>query len=181
MSLELMHQRCGNGTLTHILISEGYTGEGFDLRARASWSHYPQETQSHLHVQPFSPFESHPQLQPSTFLIGNHADELTPWIPVMSALLPASGYLSIPCCPWSFDTRFERGRTGPFQIPQFDPKSEEHESFIDGLRLGAEGQAGTSYSKYRIWLAYLSQACGWKVECEMLRIPSTRNWAIVGK
>lgn len=179
--LELMHKSCGNGILTHILLSEGYIGEGFDLRARASWSHYPQETQRHLHVQPFNPFESHPQLRPLTFLIGNHADELTPWIPVMSALLPASGYLSIPCCPWDFDARFERGKAGGFQVPQFEPKSKEHEAFVDGLILGAEGQGGTSYSKYRIWLAYLSQACGWKVECEMLRIPSTRNWAIVGR
>jgi tRNASer (uridine44-2'-O)-methyltransferase len=34
---------------------------------------------------------------------------------------------------------------------------------------------------YRIWLASLSLHCGWQVECEMLRIPSTRNWAIIGK
>jgi tRNASer (uridine44-2'-O)-methyltransferase len=31
----------GNGLLTHILISEGYTGYGFDLRARTSWTYYP--------------------------------------------------------------------------------------------------------------------------------------------
>ncbi|KAF8519458.1 DUF1613-domain-containing protein [Gautieria morchelliformis] len=172
---------CGNGILTHILLSEGYIGEGFDLRARTSWSHYPQETQRHLHVQPFNPFESHPLLRPSTFVIGNHADELTPWIPVVSALLPASGYLSIPCCPWDFDGRYERGRTGAYHVPHFEPKSGEHEAFVSGLGIGTEGQAGTSYSKYRIWLAYLSRACGWKVECEMLRIPSTRNWAIVGR
>ncbi|KAF8589158.1 DUF1613-domain-containing protein [Ramaria rubella] len=172
---------CGNGVLTHILISEGYIGEGFDLRARTSWSHYPRETHEHLHVQPFNPFETHPQLRPLSFLIGNHADELTPWIPVMSTLLPASGYLSIPCCPWDFDTRFERGVTGAFPVPQFETKSVEHEHFITGLGLGSEAQGATSYSKYRIWLAYLSSACGWKVECEMLRIPSTRNWAIVGR
>jgi hypothetical protein len=41
---------CGNGLLTHILISEGYAGYGFDLRARTSWTHYPQVTQSHLFV-----------------------------------------------------------------------------------------------------------------------------------
>jgi len=32
-----------------------------------------------------------------------------------------------------------------------------------------------------VWLASLSVHCGWAVEVEMLRIPSTRNWAIVGR
>ena len=171
---------CGNGVLTHILLSEGYSGKGFDLRARTSWSHYPKETQLHLHVQPFTPLEPHPHIRPSSFLIGNHADELTPWIPVVAALLPASGYLSIPCCPWSFDSRYERGVVGAFHVPHFEAKSEEHVAFVDGLGLGVEGHGTSSYAKYRVWLAYLSSACGWKVECEMLRIPSTRNWAIIG-
>ncbi|KAF8526537.1 DUF1613 domain-containing protein [Hysterangium stoloniferum] len=172
---------CGNGILTHILLSEGYTGKGFDLRRRTSWSHYPETTQNHLHVQPFNPFEPHPHLHSGVFLIGNHADELTPWIPVISTLISASGYLSIPCCPWDFDTRFERGSVGAYPIPQYDLKSTEHEDFLETLGLGNEGQGATSYSKYRIWLGHLSSACGWKVECEMLRIPSTRNWAIIGR
>lgn len=171
---------CGNGVLTHILLSEGYLGEGFDLRPRISWSHYPEATQKHLHLKAFNPHEPNPYLRPSAFLIGNHADELTPWIPVLATLLPASGYLSIPCCAWDFDTRFERGRTGTLPVPQFERKSGEHERFIRSIGLGVEGQT-TSYAMYRIWLAYLSKACGWKVECEMLRIPSTRNWAIIGK
>jgi hypothetical protein len=33
---------------------------------------------------------------------------------------------------------------------------------------------------YRIWLGSLSLHCGWEVESETLRIPSTRNWAIIG-
>src|SRR5712672_2303642 len=46
---------CGNGLLTHILISEGYAGYAFDLRARTSWTHYPQATQSHLLVRALDP------------------------------------------------------------------------------------------------------------------------------
>lgn len=167
--------------MTHILISEGYKGEGIDLRARHSWSHYPDNTRRHLHVQAFNPFELSPQLQRSVFIIGNHADELTPWIPVISSLLPASGYLSIPCCPWDFDSKYERGGAGgAFNVPRFDHKSLEHQEFLESLGFG-EAQGETSYSKYRVWLAYLSRVCGWRVECEMLRIPSTRNWAIIGK
>ncbi|GJJ10355.1 hypothetical protein Clacol_004581 [Clathrus columnatus] len=171
---------CGNGILTHILISEGFKGEGIDLRSRHSWSHYPENTRRHLHVQAFNPFELPPQLKPSIFIIGNHADELTPWVPVVSSILPASGYLSIPCCPWDFDSKYERGRGGAFKVPQFDSKSHEHQEFVESLGFG-EAQGETSYSKYRVWLAYLSRACGWKLECEMLRIPSTRNWAIIGR
>lgn len=48
------------------------------------------------------------------------------------------------------------------------------------LNLGAEGSQRSRYSVYRIWLAKLSRWMGWKVECEVLRIPSTRNWAIIG-
>jgi tRNASer (uridine44-2'-O)-methyltransferase len=52
--------------------------------------------------------------------------------------------------------------------------------FIGSLNLGGDGSHTSSYSIYRIWLAALSLHCGWEVECEMLRIPSTRNWAIAG-
>jgi hypothetical protein len=42
------------------------------------------------------------------FLIGNHADELTPWIPPLATRYLASGYCSIPWCAWSLDARFDR-------------------------------------------------------------------------
>ena len=210
---------CGNGLLTHILISEGYAGYGFDLRARTSWTHYPRTTQSHLLVRALDPTAptgglpmKHHQgnrdpisssqtpdtchndddeeeeanstthhsgggrledpivlLPTGCFLIGNHADELTPWIPPLATRYHASGYLSIPCCAWTFDARFDRSRDVPFRD-------------VDAESLNLGGEAGSSsYALYRIWLAALSVHCGWAVEVEMLRIPSTRNWAIVGE
>lgn len=171
-------QRCGNGLLTHVLTSEGYSGQGIDLRARTSWAHYPESTQAHLHVHASNPIlslgdapESDPFLKSGVFIIGNHADELTPWLPVLSTLYSASGYLSIPCCPWAFDVKYE-----PSIATFTDPSS----SFVNALNLGGNGSNSSSYSMYRIWLASLSLHCGWEVECENLRIPSTRNWAIVG-
>lgn len=198
---------CGNGLLTHILISEGYAGYGFDLRARTSWTHYPQATRSHLLVRALDPtaptrvlpMSSQPPdagdndddgkeangttysgggcvedpevlLPTGCFLIGNHADELTPWIPPLATRYLASGYLSIPCCAWTFDARFDRARDLPFCTVD-----------TESLNLGGEGSAGSSYALYRVWLAALSVHCGWAVEVEMLRIPSTRNWAIVGE
>jgi tRNASer (uridine44-2'-O)-methyltransferase len=167
---------CGNGLLTHILTSEGYSGHGIDVRARTSWQHYPETTQAQLHVHAFDPTDpvsvDGAFFRPGAFIIGNHSDELTPWIPVLSTLHDACGYLSIPCCAWDFDVKFERAGTHKYPIPS--------EEWVDALNLGGEGSKSSSYSIYRIWLASLSLHCGWEVECETLRIPSTRNWAIIG-
>ncbi|OCH95784.1 DUF1613-domain-containing protein [Obba rivulosa] len=173
---------CGNGLLVHILASEGYEGHGIDLRARTSWSHYPESIQALLHVEAVDPTaflspSNAPHRRyfpPGVFIIGNHADELTPWAPVLSTLCSASGYLSIPCCAWTFDARYERSRSSDYPIPNM-------ENFVQSLHLGGDGGNTSSYSMYRIWLASLSYHCGWEVECENLRIPSTRNWAIIGR
>ncbi|KAI0375354.1 DUF1613-domain-containing protein [Pilatotrama ljubarskyi] len=173
---------CGNGLLTHILSAEGYTGHGIDVRARTSWSHYPETTRSQLHAEALDPtilvdsaprMHDIPYLHEGVFIIANHADELTPWTPVLATLFSASGYLSIPCCAWAFDEKYERSRVPDYPVPT--------NNFVEGLNLGGDGSNTSSYSRYRIWLASLSLYCGWKVECENLRIPSTRNWAIVGR
>ena len=119
------------------------------------------------------PSPTEPYLLPGVFLIGNHADELTPWVPVLATLCEASGYLSIPCCPWGFDGRFQRSGDARF--------GKMEESFVERLQLGGDGNHGSSYSQYRIWLACVSAECGWAVESETLRIGSTRNWALVGR
>jgi tRNASer (uridine44-2'-O)-methyltransferase len=200
---------CGNGLLTHILISEGYTGHGFDLRARTSWTHYSRSTQLRLLVRALDPTaqtsneggvgspgtdplrsspadneeedndkpNSNPNdlldlLPEGCFLIGNHADELTPWVPLIATRFHASGYLSIPCCAWALDARFDRTRDVP--VCTVDPAT---------LNLGGGGEdsSSSSYALFRVWLAALSVHCGWAVEVEVLRIPSTRNWAIVSE
>jgi tRNASer (uridine44-2'-O)-methyltransferase len=141
--------------------------------------------------------------KPNAFIIANHADELTPWVPVVATLTDASGYLSIPCCAWGFDRKFEKGMGKMFDSSSsshFRDDSDEkedngnrekgegesegtssEEDFIASLNLGGDNSsASSSYSVYRIWLAKLSRLCGWRVECETLRIPSTRNWGVVG-
>jgi len=184
---------CGNGLLTHILVAEGYEGYGIDLRARTSWVHYPQTTQAALHVYAFDPTEEETNgdgatssrstyFKSGTFIIGNHADELTPWLPVLSNLYNSSGYISIPCCSWAFDKKYERSSTPTFPLPNSESglRPESDSAFVESLNLGGDGSNKSSYSMYRIWLASLSLHCGWQVECETLRIPSTRNWAIIG-
>ncbi|KAG1718522.1 hypothetical protein EDB19DRAFT_1920468 [Suillus lakei] len=172
---------CGNGLLTHILSvsAEGYSGYGIDLCARISWAHYPDSSQTALKVHALDPTQL---LSPSSsndeeislwehgvFLIGNHADELTPWLPVLATRAGASGYLSIPCMDPDAATAAVSNEV------------EVEAVFISSLGLGAEGTHKSQYSAYRIWLARLSQWLGWKIECDTLQIPSTRNWAIVTK
>jgi tRNASer (uridine44-2'-O)-methyltransferase len=198
MLMCLAFRRCGNGLLVHILTLEGYIGAGIDVRARQSWATYSPETRANLHVSAIDPtgpliHASEPWWQPGVFLVANHADELTPWAPVLATLRNASGYLSIPCCAWSFDARFQRegkASTGPWAFlfnglrltKDQDPDAEvEEAAFIDYLGLGADEKAHSGYHAYRVWLAKLALACGWEVECDMLRIPSTRNWAILGE
>lgn len=159
--------------MTHILVSEGYPGHGIDVRQRMSWGSFPPATQESLHVHAVDPTDldaSKIFLPPGVFIIANHADELSPWTPVISTVKEASGYLSIPCCAWAFDSRYSRERHSEGSLAPED---------IEKMNLGGEGQT-SSYAKYRIWLAGQSVACGWELECDTLRIPSTRNWAILG-
>jgi len=157
---------CGNGLLVHILLEEGYAGWGFDARRRKSWATYSQSSQDNLHeyvmipsilqTQPGSSDASiHNGLFPKgTFIISNHADELTPWTPIL-ANLSESPFMMIPCCSHCF--------TGArFRAPPPTPTSSAYASLV-------------------AWVAKIARESGWVVETEMLRIPSTRNTALIGR
>jgi len=144
---------------------------------------------------------SHLRIPHGVFVIGNHADELTPYVPILSVSYGASGYLNIPCCPWDLDQKFTRANSGQYPLPIHDIEgadgrdgisegteagdvvddSDQWMEWIEGLNLGGDGKFTSSYSAYRIWLARLTSWCGWEIETEVLRIPSTRNWALVGE
>ncbi|CBF78165.1 hypothetical protein AN8721.2 [Aspergillus nidulans FGSC A4] len=149
---------CGNGVLVYILISEGYSGWGFDARRRKTWSIFPTDVQERLKEEIYIPKPfmdvlaaqnqgpiqnknqdasmqsplSEPQsgqsngpnsgtststslsnLPKDTFIISNHADELTLWTPILSTLLnPANPppFLAIPCCSHSLSGARHRFR-----------------------------------------------------------------------
>lgn len=70
--------------LVHILSSEGYDGQGLELRPRKTWAAYPETTQAKLKKHAVHPTElldsCHDGQSPfnqGAFLIGNHADEMT--------------------------------------------------------------------------------------------------------
>ncbi|KAI7029351.1 DUF1613-domain-containing protein [Hortaea werneckii] len=100
---------CGNGILVYILLAEGYRGWGFDARQRKTWTIFPPHIQECLQQRLLVPEVLHPQTQetpeifhsgvfePGTFIVSNHADELTAWTPLL-AHLNESAFIAIPCC-----------------------------------------------------------------------------------
>lgn len=204
---------CGNGLLVHILILEGYKGEGIDARARKSWKTYPQNVQKclsekiiipsvllkpHPAVAKMAPHitnngrlfqvpeadSAHPKLiplikyyssanllesskvctmeefPPNTFLIGNHSDELTCWMPLFN--LP---FVVIPCC--SHALSGAKIRYNP--RVQYDP--------VTKAKLAPQNVS--TYGALVDHVEDLALRMGWNVEKEILRIPSTRNAAII--
>jgi len=173
---------CGNGLLVHVLIKEGFAGWGFDARSRKSWATYntkaqtpagEQDTLRELVLLPppvsrdglaghfsdgFSEERTHDGRFPKgTFIISNHADELTPWTPILAAISECP-FIAIPCC--SHDLAGKRYRAPP-------PKDKT--------------KGDSAYASLVAWVSDIAGDCGWEAEQEMLRIPSTRNTALVGR
>ncbi|XP_033727431.1 LOW QUALITY PROTEIN: probable tRNA (uracil-O(2)-)-methyltransferase [Pecten maximus] len=141
---------CGNGLLVHILSAEGHPGVGLDVRKRNIWDLYGPET--HLKEQTVIP-SCDSLFQQYDWLIGNHSDELTPWIPVMAARSSYTcRYFVLPCCPFDFDRKFNKKVSGQ-----------------------------SSYRCFLDWVAEVGQICGFQVEEDTLRIPSVKRVCFIGK
>jgi tRNASer (uridine44-2'-O)-methyltransferase len=192
---------CGNGVLTSVLIQEGYEGWGFDARKRMTWAASPPTVSENLKemllvpqilqsgflqdnhysadVVVTTPF--HNGVFPTgTFIISNHADELTPWTPLL-AYLSESPFLAIPCCSHNLAgarCRFNNMPTsgqasvttgpGPFAGSLARPKNNN-------------GKQPSAYQGLTAYVAALAEELGFGVAKEMMRIPSTRNAAILGR
>ncbi|KAM4536522.1 putative tRNA (uracil-O(2)-)-methyltransferase [Odontesthes bonariensis] len=141
---------CGNGLLVHILTNEGHPGKGIDVRRRRIWDMYGPQTV--LEEKAITPSESF--LFPGTdWLIGNHSDELTPWIPVIAARSSYScRFFVLPCCFFDFFGKYQRRQC----------KKSQYKEYID-------------------FIAEVSRVCGFNTEEDCLRIPSTKRVCLVGK
>ncbi|XP_076828603.1 putative tRNA (uracil-O(2)-)-methyltransferase [Brachyhypopomus gauderio] len=141
---------CGNGLLVHILTNEGHPGKGIDVRKRKIWSMYGSST--HLEEKAITP--SSCSLFPETdWLIGNHSDELTPWIPVIAARSSyACRYFVIPCCFFDFGGKYQRRCC----------KKSQYREYID-------------------FISEVSTACGFQTDEDCLRIPSTKRVCLIGR
>ena len=98
---------CGNGLLVYILTKEGFHGSGFDLRSRKIWTYF-QSQGCILDVRTLSPDPGClDEFKGCAWIIGNHSDELTPWMPLYSFKSNAKLFL-LPCCPFKFYGKFDR-------------------------------------------------------------------------
>lgn len=141
---------CGNGLLVYILTMEGHRGFGIDLRKRNIWDMYPKEVD--LRVETIIPSDEN--LYPHTdWIIGNHSDELSPWVPVIAARSSLKcRYFLLPCCAFEFNGRkFQRSNSNVSQ----------YEAFLE-------------YAKE------ISEACGYATEMDRLKIPSTKRICLIG-
>lgn len=179
---------CGNGFLVYLLISEGHPGIGVDLRSRAIWDKYPQHVTDALKEENMDPTTY--DVSPYDWVLGNHSDELSPWLPVMSARCqrPVS---KRPVCtpePTTFDIspthQLRRAYPRFFVLPccffDFDGKKV---AFGRTRRtLGVRVTAGKGkYELYYRWIAQIARAFGFTVEYENLRIPSTKYVSLTGR
>ncbi|PLB49229.1 DUF1613 domain protein [Aspergillus steynii IBT 23096] len=226
---------CGNGVLVYVLLMEGYEGWGFDARRRKTWSIFPPMVQSQLREglyipKPFSEsirggssadcepadadldldlnigLKSHTGIyRPNTFIISNHADELTVWTPLMGALSsPASPlpFLAIPCCSHALSgskhrypppkpnpqtqTQTQQDDPNPNAEEGEDPNTDAHGSLASlrkaklSSQPGATGFYKSTYGALTAKTMSMAQEIGYGVESTMLRIPSTRNMGVIG-
>ncbi|CAD5223579.1 unnamed protein product [Bursaphelenchus okinawaensis] len=148
---------CGNGLLTYLLAINGWNGAGIDARSRNIWEMF--KNKCNLVEKSLNPSEREVTTLPedADFLIGNHSDELTPWIPVMAARKKCNFFL-LPCCPHDFYTKFS-------SIPA-NPKH-------GGNGIGTYGQ----YLKY---IHSVIQKLGFDVKIDRLKISSTKKICFVG-
>ncbi|KAL8661976.1 MAG: hypothetical protein Q9202_005102 [Teloschistes flavicans] len=138
-----------------------------------------------------------------TFIISNHADELTPWTPLL-AYLASSPFLMIPCCSHNLSgLRFRapskfNGYSADATAPPYfarnisksksvaitiAPAAEEDEQPKQGslkdLNPANRAKQPSAYSALCDWVSHLAAAVGYEVEKEMLRLPSTRNTGLI--
>ncbi|XP_043919498.1 probable tRNA (uracil-O(2)-)-methyltransferase [Protopterus annectens] len=141
---------CGNGLLVHILTNEGHRGKGIDVRRRKIWDMYgPQTLLEECAIIPGDSF-----LFPGIdWLIGNHSDELTPWLPVIAARSSYfCRYFVLPCCFFDLYGKYCRKQS-----------------------------RNTQYREYLDFVIEVGSICGFQVEEDTLRIPSTKRVCLIGK
>lgn len=203
---------CGNGLLIFILLSEGYPGWGFDARERKTWSTFPIELQEKLQQKILVPgiLQQHGSSTSSenwhdgmfkkgTFIVSNHADELTPWTPLL-AYLSNSAFIAIPCCSHDLSgARFRAplmskgAKMANERLPQQTKETVDDDAASSISPTGQAAETGSlkrteaqkkmpsAYSTLCSYVTSLAEEVGYKPEQDVLRIPSTRNSCIVGR
>lgn len=142
---------CGNGLLVYLLSQEHHRGYGIDLRKRKIWSQFPADTDlREIAIVP----SDESLFSDVDWIIGNHSDELSPWIPVISARSSfTSKYFLLPCCAFEFSGAKYQRKNGT---------KSQYLSFVD-------------------YLTTISETCGFvDTKIDRLKIPSTKRICLIG-
>lgn len=140
-----------------------------------------------------------------TFIISNHADELSSWTPLLASI-SSSPFLAIPCCshnlsglrfrapsvfnsysadslaPSYFAANITKSKAVAIKIAC--PESEEDqpiEGDLNDLSIKSRSKQQSAYASLCDWISHLTAEVGYVVEKEMLRLPTTRNMGILGR
>lgn len=88
------------------------------------------------------------------WLIGNHSDELTPWIPVIAARSSyRCRFFLLPCCAYEFD----------------------------GRKYQRDNADNSQYFEYMNYVKKICEECGFETDMDKLRIPSTKRICLIGR
>ncbi|KAL8644039.1 MAG: hypothetical protein Q9210_007452, partial [Variospora velana] len=140
-----------------------------------------------------------------TFIISNHADELTPWTPLL-AFLSSSPFLMIPCCshnlsglrfrapskfnsysadklaPPYFASNVPKSKSVAITVASSDQDDEQPRSgSLKHLQQANRSKQPSAYAALCDWVSALAVTTGYEIEKEMLRLPSTRNTSLIGR
>jgi tRNASer (uridine44-2'-O)-methyltransferase len=142
---------CGNGLLVYLLSQEGHRGYGIDLRKRKIWDQFPRETD--LREAAIVPSDES-LFTDVDWIIGNHSDELSPWVSVIAARSSfTSKYFLLPCCAFEFSGEKYQRKNG---------KKSQYLSYMD-------------------YLMTVSEQCGFAdTKIDRLKIPSTKRICLIG-
>ncbi|CAF4938525.1 unnamed protein product [Pieris macdunnoughi] len=141
---------CGNGLLVYILTMEGGIGLGVDIRKRGIWDMYPnnikleEKTITPANIKDLSKYE---------WIIGNHSDELTPWIPVIAAQGYNNKFFLLPCCAFN----------------------------LNGTKYKRRDSSKSQYGDYLEYIKSLCEDFGFDVKLDRLKIPSTKRICLVSE
>lgn len=170
---------------------------------------------SHLSLQPrisSTRFEDSPPIwhngifRTGTFIISNHADELTSWTPLLASLSP-SPFLAIPCCshnlsgakfrapsvfnnnmadhlaPSYFAKNIDKSKSVAITVACLTASEDQQpkKGNLEDLSVKNRSDQPSAYSSLCDWVCNLTASVGYVVEVEMLRLPSTRNTGIVAR
>ncbi|KAG2186825.1 hypothetical protein INT44_003051 [Umbelopsis vinacea] len=187
---------CGNGLLTHLLVSEGHPGKGIDIAKRKIWDQLCDG-------------------QDDCLLGKNACSEQKKRLPykahvvISSKHTPSNGVLSQcglayckPCrrtgamvstvliCSRKKDCASDVTHVrGEYRTPIMAARTESRFIVIpccyfqlDGSRHKALGGVeGGKYREYTDYVKNIAIECGYSIDEDQLRIPSTRNIAVVGQ